>query len=389
MTAGANLFWRHLSSLDPDLRGRIRQAGEEIGWIRLASAEDLLGRACDALGIKPVGHVFESMTAVDLGNLSRAEILSEIDGHFEPGTSTAGDLADQIQLCRAFDNPGAVTKYIESSLTTAIEKFPSSADDLKVGHNPGDVLDPFILAANYELLSQRSVQKTIESSTAHKVLMKVEDLVGNLHQNVIGMMRGNFRVPEPQGTSAKGKENLDGKLHPFPGADVGQVPVPDRPDVIRLFQVKSKTGSAKGGDGKRLGEQLHLLESVYQADTFYVSIVGNTLRGHRSRGAVQRESSNTAVLVGESALDALTQSKVGGELLLRTYQRSFRRAAQTTGYDFDEIVASMCEIFEQEARDAGEDFLTAWLHEAIGGEQREQDSRLGPLPRRRKRETLE
>lgn len=389
MTANDNLFWRHLSSLDSDLRGRIRQAGEEIEWIRSASAEDLLGRACDALGIKSIGRVFESMTAVDLGNLSRAEILSEIEDHFEPGTSTAGDLADQIQLCRAFENPGAVTKYIESSLATAIVKFPSSADDLKVGHNPGDVLDPFILAANYELLSQRSVRKTIESSASHKVLMKVEDLVGNLHQNVIGMMRGNFRVPEPQGTSAKGKENLDGKLNPFPGADVGQVPVPDRPDIIRLFQVKSKTGSAKGGDGKRLGEQLHLLENVYRADTFYVSIVGNTLRGHRSRGAVQRESSNTAVLVGESALDALTQSKVGGELLLRTYQRSFQRAAQTTGYDFDEIVASMCEIFEQEARDAGEDFLTAWLHEAIGGEQREQDSRLGPLPRRRKREALE
>lgn len=389
MTASDGQYWRHLSSLDSGLLSRVRQASEEIEWIRLASAADLLGRACDALGIRPLGRAFEGMTAVELGDLGRAEVLSEIEDHFEPGTSTAGDLADQIQLCRAFDDPGAVTEYIESSLITAIEKFPSSADDLKVGHNPGDVLDPFILAANYELLSQQSMQKTIESSASHKVLMKVEDLVGNLHQNVIGMMRGNFRVPEPRGTGTKGKENLDAKLNPFPGADVGQVPVPDRPDIVRLFQVKSKTGSAKGGDGKRLGEQLRLLESVYRADTFYVSIVGNTLRGHRSRGAVQRESPNTAVLVGESALDALTQSAVGGELLLRTYQRSFRRAARTSGYDFDEIVASMCEIFEQEARDAGEDFLTAWLHGAIGGEQREQDSRLGPLPRRRQRETPE
>ncbi len=384
MTDDPDWLRRQLSSLDATLLSRIRQANEEIEWIRQASGRDLAHLACHALGIQSIDRVFSERTAIELGNLGRAELLAEIRSCFEPGTATADDLADQIQLCRAFADPRVITEYIASSLQVAIARFPSSADDLKVGHNPGDVLDPFILAANYELLSQRSVQKTIESSASHKVLMKIEDLVGNLHQNVIGMMRGNFRVPEPRGD--RGKEKLEPKLNPFPGADVGQVPVPARPDIFRLFQVKSKTGSAKGGDGKRLGEQLRLLESIYQADTFYVAIVGNTLRGHRSRGAVERESRNTAILVGEAALDALTQSEIGGELLLRIYQRSFRRAAQAAGYDFDAFVAAACEVFEREARDAGEDFLTAWLHGAIGGDRREQDSRMGPLPRLRRRE---
>jgi len=389
MTGDPDWLRQRLSSLDPKLLSRIRRANEEIEWIRRASASELVDRACDALSIRSIGRAFTEMTAVELGDLSRTEVLSGLRGFFEPGTATAEDLADQIQLCRAFANPQEATGYVASSLQAAVARFPASAADLKVGHNPGDVLDPFILAANYEMLSQRNMQKTIESSASHKVLMKIEDLVGNLHQNVIGMMRGNFRVPEPQGTRNAGKEKLDPTLNPFPGADVGQVPVPERPDTVRLFQVKNKTGSAKGGDGKRLGEQLRLLESAYQADTFYVSVVGNTLRGHRSRGAVQRESPSTAVLVGEAALDALTQSKVGGELLLRIYQRSFRRAAQDASYDFDEIVTAMSEVFEREAEDAGEDFLTVWLHGAIGGDAREQDSRMGPLPRSRKRESPE
>jgi hypothetical protein len=205
--------------------------------------------------------------------------------------------------------------------------------------------------------------------------MKIEDLAGNLHQNTIARMRGNFRVPEPGGSRDEGKERLDPLLNPFPGADMGQVPMPNRPGALRLFQVKSKTGSAKGGDGKRLGEQLARLEETYGADTFYVAIVGNTLRGHRSKGAVLRESPHTAVLVGEAALNELTQSAVGGELLLRIYQRGFRSAAAAGGYEFAQVVRSIVEVFEREAEEAGEDFLTTWLHVAIDGPRSEQDSR--------------
>lgn len=93
------------------------------------------------------------------------------------------------------------------------------------------------------------------------------------------------------------------------------------------------------------------------------------------KGAVLRESPNTAVLVGEAALDELTQSSVGGELLLRSYQRAFRQAAHSSGYHFADVVAGMVEVFEREAAQAGDDFLAAWLHHAISGRSADQDSR--------------
>lgn len=371
-------FEQRLQGLHPGLLARIAQAQAEIAWIRDSSARDLFELAMTTLGLAPIECPFGKIGAVELGDIPSAALLHQLEPHFERGTATAADVADQIQLCRAFADPRSATAAVRQMVRAAIVKFPTCADDLKVGHNPGDVLDPFILAANYELLSERNIEKTIDSTAAHKTLMKLEDLVGNLHQSVIGSMRGNFRVPEPQGSRSSGKEPLDPRRNPFPGADVGQVPVPKKPGSLRLFQIKSKTGSAKGGDGKRLGEQLRTLEQTYGADTFYTAIVGNTLRGHRSRSAVVRESPNTAVLVGKAALDEMTQSAVGDELLLRTYQRAFRQAAQSAGYRFGDAVAAMVEVFEREAAESGEDFLAAWLHRAIGGSSAEQDSRASP-----------
>jgi hypothetical protein len=364
-----------LSGLDPSLLRRIEDTQADIDWLRSASGSDLLKLATDQFGLKELKGVADDLTAVELGNLEHSDLRELLRSHFPPGTSTADELADQIQLCRAFANPYEVTERVAGWVEASIANFPRTPFQLRLGSNPGDVLDPFILAANYELLSERSLPKTIEHTASHKVLMKIEDLVGLLHQNVIGMMRGNFRIPEPQGSRKVGKEKLDPVLNPFPGADVGQVPVPERPEALRLFQVKSKTGSAKGGDGKRLGEQLLALEKTYSADTFYVAVVGNTLRGHRSRGAVTRESPQTTIMVGEAAINEITQSAVGGELLLRTYQRAFRAASEKSGYKFDEIVVMITEAFDAEAEREGTDFLSAWLHQAIGGSAEEQDSR--------------
>jgi hypothetical protein len=370
-----------LGGLEPNLLSRIKTAQQELDWIRQATGADLLRLATDELRLQPVAGVVDHLSAVQLGDLERGHLLALLRPIFAPGTSTAEDLADQIQLCRAFADPRGVTDFISQWVIAKVENFPRTADQLRVGSNKGDVLDPFILAANYELLSERDLVRTIEYTAAHKVLMKIEDLVGHLHENVVGQMRGNFRVPEPGGSRTEGKEKLDPRLNPFPGADVGQVPIPDRPDTLRLFQVKSKTGSAKGGDGKRLAEQLLRLEGTYGADTFYVAVVGNTLSGHRSRGAVASTSPLTAIMVGMAALNELTQSAVGGELLLRTYQRAFREAAEVTGYKFSEIVAVIAAEFEQEAEKEGTDFLSAWLHEAIGGPPQIQDSRLDPRRR--------
>jgi hypothetical protein len=86
-------------------------------------------------------------------------------------------------------------------------------------------------------------------------------------------------------------------------------------------------------------------------------------------------------MVGLATLNELTQSALGGELLLRTYQREFRESAEVTGYKFSEIVAVIAAEFEQEAENEGTDFLSAWLHEAIGGPPEIQDSRLDPKRR--------
>lgn len=71
----------------------------------------------------------------------------------------------------------------------------------------------------------------------------------------------------------------------------------------------------------------------------------------------------------------MTQNEVGGELLLRTYQRAFRRAYAEAPYEFAEIILAVAQEFEREANEHGEDFLTVWLHEATEGPPDEQDSR--------------
>jgi hypothetical protein len=366
---------KHLD-LDPALLARIAQTEEEIAWVREASAQDLFDVAMTTLGLRTIECPFGAMTAMELGDMPHSSLVAALEPYFEQGTTTASDVADQIQLCRAFSDPAQAMDTVLRLVEKTVAKFPTLAEHLKVGHNPGDVLDPFILAANHQLLSGQSMEKMIEYSIAHKVLMKIENLIGNLHQETIGLMRGNFRAPEPK----KGKGSVDkGRLHPylnpFPGADIGQAPIPGKPDTPRLFQVKNKTGSSKGGGGKSLGEQLRLLEQTYRADTFYVAIVGTTLSGHRSRTAVVRESPNTVLLVGKAAIDELTQTTVGDELLLRTYRRAFRQAAQSAEYRFGDVVAAAVEVFEREAAEADDDFPAGWLRNATEGRRADQDSR--------------
>jgi hypothetical protein len=268
-----------------------------------------------------------------------------------------------------------VLEVVTNHAVNAAEHFPRNAAELKVGDNQGDVLDPFILAANFELLSHRDLPRTIETSLSHKVLMKIENLVGKLHEALLGAMRGNFNIPEPRRGAGGTKEVIQPYTNPFPGADIGQVPAPDAPSAIRLFQVKNKTGSAKGGDGQRLGSQLRLLERTYGARTFYVAVVGRTLTGHRSMGAVLRESPKTAVLVGDAALNELARSESGAELLLRTYRRAFRAAGEQTQYDFDALATAIQATFQAEAHEAGTDLVDAWLHESMNGPRPDQDSR--------------
>jgi hypothetical protein len=365
--------------LSDELHERIRRAQAELTWLENASAVQLLGVAADRLRVSQVvlELVSDNESALDLGNRPHQELVELFDAFFPDGTTLAEDLADEVQLCRAFGDPTVVLELIKTRVSAAVSKFPRAADDIKVGDNKGDVLDPFILAANFEILSGQSLPQTIESTISHKILMKIEDLVGNMHEVVLGAMRGNFKVPEPGRTPGGSKDAIQPAFNPFPGADIGQVPVPSTPDAIRLFQCKNKTGSAKGGDGARLGQQLRRLGETYGAETFYAAIVGNTLVGHRSKGAVLRESPKTAVLVGEAALAELTRSDSGAELLLRTYRRAFRAVGQEASYDFQATVAATVSAFEAMAEDGGGDLVDAWLHQAMGGDRSAQDSREG------------
>ncbi|RAX15983.1 hypothetical protein DC347_15560 [Pseudarthrobacter sp. AG30] len=347
----------------------------DLEWLESASARDLLSMACGHLKLDAsiVALAPADTNALSFGNTPHEELQTLFAPHFPAGTDVAADLADEVQLCRAFAEPRLILGEIETKIEGIVSKFPTVAAHIQVGANKGDVLDPFILAANFDLLSGRNMDRTIEMTIAHKILMKIEDLLGGMHELVIGSMRGNFRVPEPLQTLSGSKNVLHPATNPFPGADIGQVPLPQTPNKIRLFQCKNKTGSAKGGDGARLGQQLRLLAETYGAETFYAAIVGNTLVGHRSKGAVLKASPETAVLVGNAALAELTRSDSGAELLLRTYRRAFRTVSHKTGYDFESVSTGIVADFSKLT--AGGDFIDSWLHQAMGGPRVDQDSR--------------
>jgi hypothetical protein len=202
-------------------------------------------------------------------------------------------------------------------------------------------------------------------------MMMIEGLIGHLHEDVLGAFRGNVRVPEPRGVEM---EILDFRNNPFPGADVIQPPY-NGGMRMRFHQIKSKMGSAKGGDGMRLGQQLRLLAETYDSDIYYDALIGKSLSGHRSRAGVQRAAPKAIVLVGQAALQMLTGSPIGGELLLHVYQTAFKDVARSTGYNIQEIAAAISAEFRSRATSKVEDFLHIILNDVISGDIRDQDSR--------------
>jgi hypothetical protein len=286
------------------------------------------------------------------------------------------NLAQRTQLLRAFSDPDTSVSRVAAKVTEIVGGFPKTASDIERGRNPGDVLDPYILAATQTLLYGGSFQGAIGATVAHKALMIIEGLLGHLHEDVIGDMRGNIRAPEPRGFN---QELMDAFENPFPGADIVQPPT-STGDRLRVHQVKSKTGTVKGGDGKRLGDQLKNLGQFYDAETYFCALIGNTLRGHRSIAGVRKASPTTVVLVGQAAFEELTRCPIGPELLLRVYQNAFGEAAQTTGYNIDAMVTGIFATFKDRADAAAEGFLDIVLTDAVAGPREAQDSRLYQKP---------
>lgn len=346
-----------------------------------ATAQEFCQRICDdlRLGI-PLPDGLRNRPATDIADISFAELrafwLGLLNSTGLPESVAvlhAQNLAQHSQLIRAFDEPEAMLDWAQEKVTAIVGDFPKTATDIEVGRNPGDVLDPYILAGTQTLLFGGSFQPAIGAIVAHKALMILEGLMGHLHEEVLGRMRGNMKAPEPRGEN---QELYDPDLNPFPGADIVQPPLAD--DMpLRFHQVKSKTGTLNASGGARLAEQMRQLRMRYRgAEIYSHSLVGNTLRGHRSMGTMLRAEPELVVTVGETAFRILTGSNNGAELLLRLYQNAFRRAATATGYSIDTMTAAIADAFREKAAAAGEGFLELMLHEVTRGVPAAQDSRL-------------
>lgn len=369
-----------LNQLDPTLRAGFIRAQSELIDMEFPNAGELLRRVFGDLRltlIVPPRIAAQPVTAI--ADLNYKNLCAFFTDHLRASgipdqaiRLQATNLAHRVQLLRAFSEPDRIVNETCEKVSEIVAGFPRSAEHIQRGRNPGDVLDPYILAASQQLVYGGDLEGTFTATVAHKILMMIEGLLGHLHEDVLGSMRGNVRAPEPRGED---QETLNPATNPFPGADIVQPPLGER-RPLRFHQVKSKTGSAKGGDGRRLGLQLVELQRLYGGEIFYDALIGNTLRGHRSMAGVLRAAPSVVVLVGESAFLALTGSSIGPELLLRLYQAAFDVAAQRSGYRIQEVVEAVYGAFRQRAVDAGESFLDAILHDAISGTPAEQDSRV-------------
>lgn len=362
------------------LQRQIEAAQNNLIHLRFANAYEFLAQVlADArLNILPprefidlpASHItnFRSRDLIDFvrSYLLHGGVPEQMVNHNVPG------IVERIRLLTAFDTPDHVVESVVQKIGEIVDNFPRQASDILCGRNPGDVLDPFILAATQTLMFGGDIEKTVEATVAHKALMMIEGLMGHLHEDVIGHMRGNVRVPEPRGVD---QETLSPELNPFPGADVLQPPFQEG-ESFKFHQIKSKTGSAKGGDGRRLGEQLDRLRTLYGGEIFYHALIGNTLRGHRSKAGVERAAPGVVVLVGKASFNCLTQTVVGPELMLGLYNSAFTTVATRGGYRVDTMAAAIVAHFVERAQREGESFLEIILEEATEGPLENQDNRL-------------
>ena len=369
-----------IQAVNENLKKRLIRAQSNLLELEFGSAGQLIEKVLSDLRIMcgvPLPFYDSSLSEItnqtygDLTRFFRA-LLSKADFPEQSIPLHSVNLAQRLQLVQAFDAPDDVIASVEEKIGQIVDRFPQTAADIERGRNPGDVLDPYILAATQYLLTGGSFEEAVGVTVGHKALMMIEGLIGHLHEDVIGMMRGNVRSPEPRGID---QETLDPIQNPFPGSDVVQPPW-NNSRSIHFHQLKSKTGSAKGGDGKRLGEQLRRLQEYYGGEIYYHALIGNTLRGHRSRAAVERAAPNVAVLVGNASFRELTASEVGPQLLLRVYQTAFTTVANKRRYLLENMASGIVATFTERATQMGDGFLESILKDVTSGPDVQQDSRL-------------
>lgn len=370
------------------LQAELIRAQQSVIGLAFVDAAEFFRRVLDDLRMAvnvPVALNGQPVEAI--ANLPFADLQDLFANALEAaGTPRSGialsamNLARRAQLLRAFDDPDAVLQWATSKVIAIAADLPRTAKDIECGRNPGDVLDPYLLAATQSLLCEGDFRGAIGATVTHKALMILEGLMGHLHEEVIGRMRGNVKNPEPRADNA---EILDFQLNPFPGADVLQPPL-TQGQPLRLHQVKSKTGTLNSSGGRRLAEQMRTLRMTYPgAELYSHSLVGNTLRGHRSMGGMLRAEPALIVMVGDASFRVLTGSENGAELLLRLYQAAFDLAAVETGYSVETMTNAIFDTFKERAEEAGEGWLEAVLHQSTRGDAANLDSRTYQGGRRR------
>jgi len=161
-----------LNRISDSLRKRFVDAQTNLVDMEFASAEDLCKRATGDLKMtlrlpktlqdQPVGFLGDMPSAQLVHYLS--DVLKENGVPPQAVRSQAGALAHRINLLRAFRDPDAVIADTCKKVIEIVAKFPMSADDIRCGHNPGDVLDPYILAAAQQLMYAGDFEGTIGAS---------------------------------------------------------------------------------------------------------------------------------------------------------------------------------------------------------------------------------
>ena len=228
-----------LNGLIDALKQRILEAQSDGVDEEFSSAYELCSRAMGELRIAvAVPQEARLQTASEFGDQPSKVIVAYFLGLLrrngvpdQAAHSQAATISHRLQLLRAFRDPDAVIAKTCQTVTRVLKDFPRSAANLRVGRNPGDVLDPYILSAARVLMCSGDFERTVSAATSHKVLMIIEGLLGHMHEDLIGAMRGNVRAPEPRGRTAS---TLNALRNPFPGADVIQPPL--RPeDNTRFF----------------------------------------------------------------------------------------------------------------------------------------------------------
>ncbi len=250
-----------------------------------------------------------------------------------------------VKLLMIFENITEVRAAMRPRFIEAIQSMPRTLTELEVSGGGRDLLDPFIVAFDMRLLSRGSLEGLLHDLLAHKCLMKMEDLIGHLHEEVLGRAAGKQRVPEPDGVPepgpggkmVKNKEKWHPELNPYPGSDA-------RYKELEFYQIKSKTGSAKGSDGEKLGRQFRTLSEKYpDSKRYYVAMVGKTLAGHRSMGAFLRTDPQAVCLVGLAAFQELGHHRETAKIVLELYLNEFEKVSAELDFDFNAIVTHMAE----------------------------------------------